>query len=46
MQAGDSLMAGFDQQAVDNWIGLTEIGATSDLESCPRTPEKAGCGHE
>ena len=46
MQAGDSLMAGFDQQAVDNWIGLTEIGATSDLESCPRTPEKAGCSHE
>ena len=46
MQVGDSLMAGFDQHAVDNWIGLTEIGSTSDLESCPRTPEKAGCGHE
>ena len=46
MQAGDSLMAGFDQLAVDNWIGLTEIGATSDLESCPRTLEKAGCSHE
>jgi nitrogenase-associated protein len=46
MQVGDSLMAGFDQQAVDNWIGLQTIEATSDLESCPRTPEKAGCGHE
>jgi nitrogenase-associated protein len=46
MQAGDTLMAGFDQQAVDNWIGLTEIGATSDLESCPRTLEKASCSHE
>ena len=46
MQVGDSLMAGFDQQAVDNWIGLQTIEATSDLESCPRTPEKAGCDHE
>ena len=46
MQVGDSLMAGFDQHAVDNWIGLQTIEATSDLESCPRTPEKAGCGHE
>ena len=24
MQVGDSLMAGFDQQAVDNWIGLAK----------------------
>ena len=46
IQAGDSLMAGFDQQAVDNWIGLQKIEATSDLESCPKTLEKAGCSHE
>ena len=46
MQVGDSLMAGFDQQAVDNWIGLRKIEAISDLESCPRTLEKASCGHE
>jgi nitrogenase-associated protein len=46
MQAGDTLMAGFDQQAVDNWIGLTEIGATTDMESCPQTLEKTSCGHE
>ena len=46
MQVGDSLMAGFDQQAVDNWIGLTEIEATSDLESCPRTLAQSSCGHE
>ena len=46
MQVGDNLMAGFDQQAVDNWIGLQIIEATSDLESCPRTHEKANCGHE
>ena len=46
MQVGDTLMAGFDQQAVDNWIGLTEIEATSDMESCPRTLAQASCGHE
>jgi nitrogenase-associated protein len=46
MQADDSLMAGFDQQAVDNWIGLTQIEATSDLESCPRTLAQPSCGHE
>lgn len=46
MQVGDTLMAGFDQQAVDNWIGLTEIEAFSDMESCPRTLAQASCGHE
>ena len=46
MQVGDSLMAGFEQQAVDNWIGLTETEATSDLESCPRLLAQASCGHE
>ncbi len=46
MQVGDCLMAGFDQQAVDKWIGLTEIEANSDIESCPRTLAQASCGHE
>ena len=46
MQAGDSFMAGFDQQAVDNWIGLQKTGTTSDLESCPRTLAQASYGHE
>jgi nitrogenase-associated protein len=46
MQVGDKLMAGFDQQAVDNWIGLTEIETTLDLESCPRSVAQANCGHE
>jgi nitrogenase-associated protein len=46
MQVGDSLMAGFDQQAVDNWIGLQKIEATSDLESCPRTLAQSSCGNE
>jgi len=48
MQAGDSLMAGFDQQAVNKWIGLQKTGTTStpDLESCPRTLAQTKCGHE
>jgi nitrogenase-associated protein len=46
MQVGDDVMAGFDQQAVDNWIGLQKIETTADLESCPRTLEKANCSHE
>ena len=46
MQVGDSLMAGFDQQAVDNWIGLQKIEATSDLESCPRTLAQSSCDNE
>jgi nitrogenase-associated protein len=46
MQVGEDVMAGFDQQAVDNWIGLQKIETASDLESCPRTLEKAGCSHE
>ena len=46
MQAGDSLMAGFDQQTVDSWIGLQKIEAASDLESCPRTHAQASCSYE
>jgi len=46
MQVGDNVMAGFDPQAVDIWIGLTEIEADQDLESCPRTVAQPGCGHD
>ena len=46
MQVGDGLMAGFDQEVVDNWIGLQKTEATSDLESCPRTHAQASCSHE
>jgi nitrogenase-associated protein len=46
MQVGDCLMAGFDQQAVDNWIGLTKIETATDLEICPRMIAQASCGHE
>ncbi|MDO9160731.1 MAG: ArsC/Spx/MgsR family protein [Methylococcaceae bacterium] len=46
MQVGDRLLAGFDQQVVDNWIGLTEIETTTDLESCPKSLAQTSCSHE
>ena len=46
MQVDDSLMAGFNQDAVHNWIGLTGSSNQSDLESCSR-PLNASCAsHE
>jgi nitrogenase-associated protein len=46
MKVGDSLMVGFDQEAVDDWIGLKEKTGATDLESCPRSLAQARCGHE
>jgi nitrogenase-associated protein len=46
MQVGDSTMAGFDQTAIDRWIGLTEINTITDMESCTRSQAKASCSHE
>jgi len=43
MQVGDSLMAGFDQQAVDSWIGLKEIETNRDMENCPRRLAQKSC---
>lgn len=46
MQVGNSLMAGFDQQAVADWIGLSEIWAKQDMENCPRPLAQASCSHD
>ncbi len=46
MQVENCFMAGFDQQVVDSWIGLTEIEATQDMETCPRSLAQASCGRE
>lgn len=46
MQVGDALRVGFDQQAVDQWIGLGAVDITADVESCPRTLEQKRCSHE
>jgi len=44
MQVGDSLMAGFDQEAVDNWIGLKEIETNSGSGKLPSTACTAKLG--
>jgi len=36
MQSGQRYMVGFDQQLVDDWIGLEAERSHDDLESCPR----------
>jgi len=46
MQVGGRLMAGFDQQRIDAWIGLTAVTVERDLESCPRAALQSACGHE
>ncbi len=46
MQVGDNVMAGFDQQAVDNWIGLKETETRQDIESCPRLSASTSRGHD
>ena len=35
MQVGERKMVGFDQQQVDNWIGLAQPRNYADIESCP-----------
>lgn len=44
LQVGDELMVGFDQQLIDEWIGLS-TKAEPDLESCPKTLAQASCSH-
>lgn len=46
MQVGDSLMAGFDQYAVDKWIGLKETESYLDIQDCPRRHAATGCDHD
>ncbi|UOA08632.1 ArsC/Spx/MgsR family protein [Methylobacter sp. S3L5C] len=46
MQVGNRFMAGFDQEIVNNWIGLKEIETNQDLENCPRPLTQPNCGHE
>ncbi|HEY8036353.1 MAG TPA: ArsC/Spx/MgsR family protein [Methylobacter sp.] len=46
MQVGANVRAGFDQQTVDNWIGLKEADPSQDIESCPRSAAQTSCGHD
>lgn len=40
MEVDDECRAGFDQTAVDAWIGLASKAGAGDLETCPR-PHRA-----
>lgn len=42
MQVGDECRAGFEQEAVDEWIGLKAI-TDDDLESCAREAHQSKC---
>ncbi|NOT10249.1 MAG: nitrogenase-associated protein [Methylococcaceae bacterium] len=46
MESGDRLMAGFDQDVVNQWIGLSESESISDLEKCSHSQGRHCTGHE
>jgi nitrogenase-associated protein len=46
MQVGDSRMAGFNQDDVNNWIGLADIESSANLERCFKTQACHDGGHE
>ena len=39
MQIGNQYKAGFDPMEIDRWIGLVDVIADEDLETCPRTSD-------
>ncbi len=44
MQVGSEKRAGFNQQDIEQWIGLSPHRDKTDLENCPRTHETV-CEH-
>jgi nitrogenase-associated protein len=46
MQVANEYRAGFDQEKVNAWLGLTAINKEQDLESCPRSHAGGACHHE
>ena len=45
MQVGEVRKAGFNQEQVDVWLGLSPISNEQDLESCPRSASTGSCSH-
>lgn len=43
MEVDGQLMSGFDQQQVDAWLGLAEVAADKDLETCPKQAHSEAC---
>jgi nitrogenase-associated protein len=46
MQVGEQRVAGFHQEYVNEWLGLTAQNTTQDLESCPRSASSSVCSHD
>jgi nitrogenase-associated protein len=46
MQVGDERKAGFDQEQVHAWLGLTAINTKQDMESCLRSASSSACSHD
>jgi nitrogenase-associated protein len=46
MHVGDEQRVGFDDIAVDEWIGLGITETQGDLESCPQTHTASSCKHD
>ncbi len=44
MQVGAEKMAGFNEQEVDSWIGLSMAQKAGELETCPKE-RQPGCSH-
>jgi len=43
MKVGEEYRVGFDQNTVDEWIGLGEAKSNQDIESCPRSHQHSPC---
>jgi nitrogenase-associated protein len=46
MQVGNEYRAGFDQEKIHAWLGLTAINQEQDLETCQRPHAAGSCRHE
>jgi nitrogenase-associated protein len=46
MQVGEQRKAGFDQEYVNVWLGLTAVNSEQDLETCPRSASSSSCSHD
>jgi nitrogenase-associated protein len=46
MQVGEQRKAGFDQEYVNVWLGLTAVNTEQDLETCPRSASSSSCSHD
>ena len=44
MQVGNEKTAGFDEQYMEQWIGLNDKRSADDLETCPNT-RQTSCSH-